>query len=226
MNSHSLLSMPVLMIMLTGGAVAELPDPPNSTVDGLQRVEDTQMAHVYAEPGVDLSVYNRILLMEPHIAFTSNWLGTQNSIPNQRVTAEDMQRIKSELSGLFREVFTEELQNNGGYVLVDGAAEDVLIVRPAILDLNVIAPATSRNRTQRSLITSAGSMTLYLELMDSVTGDMLVKAIDFKFDRSRTRVEAANNVRNERAAREMLGHWAELLRKGLDEARMLLDEDS
>ena len=222
MNTGNILRILFLYTTLTGIAAAELTNPPETTVDGLHRVTDTEMAYVYAKPAVDLAVYNRILLLEPHVAFTKNWLGTQNSIPNQLVRPQDMERIKSDLADLFMEVFKLELQNNGGYVLVDGVADDVLMVRPAIIDLNVIAPDTPGTRGTRSAITSAGSMTLYMELMDSVTGDMLVKAMDFKFDRSRTRIQASNRVRNEGAARDILGHWAELLRMGLDEARTVV----
>lgn len=188
-------------------------------MDGLHLVKDTKMARVYAKPDVDLSQYNRIYLTEPQIAFRKNWLQTQNSIPNQTVRKEDMLRIRTELAELFMEVFREELQNNGGYVLVDSVAEDVLIVHPAIVDLDVFAPDVPGTASTRSAIPSAGTMTLYVELIDSVSGDMLVKAIDNKYDRTRTRIQAQNRVRNEAAAREMIGEWAVILRLALDEAR-------
>jgi len=65
-------------------------------------------------------------------------------------------------------------------------------------------------------------MTLYMELFDSVTGDLLVKAIDNKFDRTRTHIQARNRMRNEAAARVMLNDWANLLRLALDEARTMV----
>ena len=198
--------------------------PPKTTVDGLNLIEGTKMALVYAKPGVDLSQYNRIFLLEPQVAFTKNWLKTQNSIPNQTVRKEDMERIKKDLAELFMEVFRQELQNNGGYVLVDGVADDVLIVRPAIIDLDVFAPDTPGTARSRSAIPSAGTMTLYMELIDSVTGDMLVKAMDNKFDRTRTRIQAQNRIRNEGAAREMLSNWANVLRLALDEARTVVSK--
>lgn len=214
----------ICCLVLSTAAVAVEGDPPEVTVDGLQLVKDTKMALVYAKPGVDLSQYNRIYLTEPQIAFTKNWLQTQNSIPNQTVRNEDMQRIKTDLAALFMEVFREELQNNGGYVLVDGIAEDVLIVHPAIVDLDVFAPDTPGTAGRRSAIPSVGTMTLYMELFDSVTGDLLVKAIDNKFDRTRTHIQAQNRVRNEAAAREMLNDWANLLRLALDEARTMVSQ--
>ena len=214
----------ILALTLSITAFANQGKPPEVTVDGLHRVKDTKMALVYAKPGVDLSQYNRIYLTEPQIAFTKNWLQTQNSIPNQTVRKEDMERIKTDLAALFMEVFRQELQNNGGYVLVDGIADDVLIVHPAIVDLDVFSPDTPGTARTRSAIPSVGTMTLYMELMDSVTGDMLVKAIDNKYDRTRTRIQAQNRMRNEAAAREMLGDWANLLRLALDEARSVVTQ--
>jgi len=193
---------------------------PEVTIDGLHLVKGTQLAHVYTKPNVDLSQYGRILLARPQIAFTKNWLRRQNAIPNTTITAADMENIKKNLSDLFMEVFKQELQNNGGYVLVDGAAEDVLAVNPAIVNLNVLAPDTPRTRGTRSAIDSVGEMTLYLELLDSVTGDMLVKILDHQVDRSRARIQLRNSIRNEAAAREMLTEWAVILRNGLDEARL------
>ena len=197
--------------------------PPEVTMDGLHLLKGTKMARVYAKPGVDLSQYNSIYLVAPQVAFTKNWQITQNRIPGTTVTNDDMQRMKSELASLFTTIFKQELQEKGGYTLVDEIAEDVLIVHPVIVDLNVISPATPRNRNSRSAIASAGSMTLYMELIDSVTGDKLVKAIDNKYDRTYPNLIRSNADRNEAAARELLGEWAELLRKGLDEARVVVN---
>jgi hypothetical protein len=132
--------------------------PPDVTVDGLFLVKDTKMALVYAKPGVDLSHYNRIYLTMPQVSFTKDWLKDQNSIPNRTIKKEDMQRIKYELATLFSEVFLKELQDVGGYTLVDSADEDVLIVHPVIVDLNVVAPDTPLTRNSRSLIAGIGTL--------------------------------------------------------------------
>ncbi len=222
MGVKELLAAFAFCTMLSVTTMAKEADVPEVTEDGLHRVKNTEVALVYAKPGVDLSRYNRIYLIEPRVAFTRNWLQTQNSIPDQTVRKEDMERIKRDLAELFMEVFRQELQNNGGYVLVDGVAEDVLIVHPAIVDLDVFSPDVPGTAGTRSAIPSVGTMTLYMELVDSVTGDKLVKIIDNKYDRTRTHIQAQNRTRNEAAAREMLGDWANLLRLALDEARTVV----
>lgn len=109
-------------IGMTVNVLAAERSAPEVTVDGLYLVDGTEMALVYAKPGVDLSQYDRFYVVEPQVAFEKNWLKDQNAIPNQYVRPEDMQRIKSELAALFTEVFKQELQNNGGYKLADAPA--------------------------------------------------------------------------------------------------------
>jgi hypothetical protein len=225
MPSRKFVSTLALCLIFTVGVVAAQVAPPTVTVDGLYLVKDTEMALVYAKPGVDLSQYNRIYLTMPQVSFTKDWLKDQNKVPNRTIKKEDMQRIKYDLATLFSEVFMKELQDVGGYVLVDAADEDVLIVHPVIVDLNVVAPDTPSTRNSRSLIAGVGSMTLYMELIDSVTGDMMVKTIDNKYRNDESPIPKPNKVRNEAAARDMLGEWAELLRKGLDEARAVVKGD-
>jgi hypothetical protein len=218
MNIRNVLTIFVLCMSMSVSVIAEEKMPPDVTMDGMYRIDGTKMALVYAKPDVDLSQYKRIYLVQPQVSFIKDWLNFQNIKLRQTVTVDDMQRIKTELANLFMEVFKDELQNNGGYELVDFAAEDVLIVHPSIVDLNVVSPDTPRTRNTRSAIASVGSMFLFMELIDSVTGDKLVKAMDNKYDQTRPR-PVSNKVRNEIAARDMLAEWAELLRLALDEAR-------
>ncbi len=116
------------------------------------------------------------------------------------------------------EVFTEELAK-GGYTLANERAEDVLIVKPAIIDLYINAPDVRTAGRTSTFTTSAGSMTLYLELYDSETDDLLAKALDPKADRDTGYMQWQTKVANYTAAKRMMQPWAEALRKGLDEAR-------
>ncbi|MDX2428538.1 MAG: DUF3313 family protein [Xanthomonadales bacterium] len=190
---------------------------PEYTVEGLKRIPDTKdIAVVYAEPGATLEQYKRVFLVEAAVAFKKNWQRDQ-SRGLTRVSSRDMERIKNEVKKLFAEVFTEELQK-GGYEMATERAEDVLIVRPAIIDLNINAPDVGSSGMSQTYTTTAGSMTLYLELYDSETDDLLAKAIDPTYDRNSGYMQWATSVSNRAAARRMMKPWAEVLRKGLDEA--------
>jgi len=207
----------VSLAMMTGFAIAEAPLA-DATVDGLQLVKDTNLSLVYAQPDADLSTYNRIYLTDPYIAFKKNWERSQNRDSANRVTADDMTRIKAQLAMLFSDVFIKTLEE-GGYELVTERAEDVLLVKPAIINLDIVAPTTSAPGISYTFSESAGEMTLYLELYDSVSDDLIAKALDRKIDRHTGYFRWHNRVSNRAAARRILQEWARVLKEGLDEAR-------
>ena len=197
---------------------------PEYTVEGLKLVPNTKdIALVWAEPGADLSQYDRVYLVEPYVAFKKNWKRETNRGLNQ-VSNRDMERIKTNVKELFIEVFTEELEK-GGYKLANERAEDVLLVKPAIIDLDVIAPNTSTMGLTHTFSESSGSMTLYMELYDSETDDLLAKAMDTRTDRGKGWMQYQTGPANRQAGIKMMRPWAEALVKGLDEAREVSRQD-
>ena len=112
----------------------------------------------------------------------------------------------------------EALQAPPAYKLVDSFAdgENVLILRPAIVNLDISAPDTNTVGMQRVYTTSAGEMTLVLELVDGTTGETLVRIVDRRQARDISRLQWSNSVTNAAEARRILRRWAEQLRKGLD----------
>jgi hypothetical protein len=188
------------------------------TIEGLQLVEDTKLALVYAQPGIDLGRYKRILLDDPYIAFKKNWQRDQNRLQAGWITTDDMTKIKLELSSLFMDVFSETLEE-GGYELVLESGEDVLLIQPAIINLDVVAPDTSSPGIKRTYSETAGEMTLYMELYDSVSGELLAKVLDRQEDRRTGFFEWQNRVTNRAAANRILQIWARVLKEGLDDAR-------
>ena len=214
-----ILSLIVLSMVTVTGIAKSKDDLPEYTVEGLKRIHNPKhMAIVYAEPGADLVQYDRIYLVEPYVAFKKNWKRDQNRSISQRVRTSDMEKIKVSVKDLFMEVFTKELEK-GGYELANERAEDVLIVKPAIIDLDVSAPDIASPGMTRTFTESSGSMTLYMELYDSETDDLLAKAIDQKADRGHGWMEWQTKVTNIAAGKRMMQPWAEALRQALDEAR-------
>jgi len=192
---------------------------PEYTVEGLKLIPNTKnLALVWAEPGADLAQYDRVYLVEPYVAFKKNWKRNQNRSISTRVTTSDMEKIKTKVGDLFMEVFTEELEK-GGYALANERAEDVLIVKPAIIDLDVYAPDIMSSGRSATFTDAAGEMTLYMELYDSETGDLLAKAMDAKTDRRHGYMQWQTGPANRAAAKRMMLSWAEALREGLDDAR-------
>ena len=68
----------------------------------------------------------------------------------------------------------------------------------------------------RSYSASAGAMTLYLELIDAETSEVLMRAYDSKADPD-SFVNYANRITNRQAADRMLKDWATRLRAAMDQ---------
>jgi hypothetical protein len=123
--------------------------------------------------------------------------------------------MKSGLAAEFKKVFTDELQNKGGYQVVDTAAPDVLVLRPALLNVEVNAPDIMRPGINATVVRSAGQMTLFLELWDSSTNTLLARIMDAEADDDAF-AKQANRVTNTQAADRILRDWAHELRERLD----------
>jgi hypothetical protein len=220
-----ILTLAILGVVSVTAIAKNKKEIPEYTIEGLKLVPGTKdISVVYAEPGANLAQYDRVYLAEPYVAFKKNWQRDQNRGVGQKVRTSDMDRIKIRVKELFMEVFTEELEK-GGYELANERAEDVLIVKPAIIDLNVNAPDIQSAGRSSTYTTTAGSMTLYLELYDSETDDLLAKALDPTTDRDMGIMQWSTGPSNRAAAKRMMKPWAEALRKGLDKAREPLPED-
>lgn len=191
--------------------------PPQETHDGLQLVPDTKVGLAYLKPGADFSGYDKVMILDTYVAFRKGWQQRQMATSVYKVTNHDMKKIKEATAELFREVFEEKLSEKDGYPVVESADTDVLLLRPAIIDLEVTAPDSQATRSY-NFATSAGAATLYLELFDSVSGEILARVLDRKSANYPGQLmRYSNRVTNRAAAREVLAGWAGLLRERLDE---------
>lgn len=208
--------------LLSPNLLAQSDDWPEVTEDGLVRMDDTRMAVVYAKPGATLAGYNKIMLMDPEVAFKKNWERDLRSGSASKLSSSsrvNTTRIKKQLAEEFKTVFTEKL-TSGGYEVVTEAGDDVLQVSPAIVNLAINAPELTGAGQTTQYIRSAGEMTLYVELFDSVTGDLIAKAIDRQIDKENNRMYTwANSSTNKVAAELILNGWADILVAALDEAK-------
>ena len=196
-------------------------DLPAMTEDGLKLVPSKRVDALYWRDGATLKPYTSVQLAECTVAFKKDWLRNQNQNRYDlatRVKPEDMDRIKAALSTRFNEEFTKVLEK-GGYKVVNEGGADVLVLRPAIINLDVTAPDVRTAGMTRTYTTSAGEMTLYVELFDSVTGAKIGQAIDRQRALDNGRITYTNSVTNTAEANRILRKWANLLVDALDEAK-------
>lgn len=203
--------------LLSLSALVTYAELPEISHDGLQRVKSKDVQVLYIKPGASLTQFKQVAMLDCFVAFRKNWQRDQNaSFP--RISSKDMEKIKTDLSGEFRKVFTDELQK-GGYSVTNDSADDVLVLRPAIIDLDITAPDVMEAGRSKTFATNAGSMTLYLELYDGATGEILARVVDSREARDNVRLMWQNSVTNRAEADVLLRKWASLLRTALDRAR-------
>lgn len=206
----------LMMAVLAATGVTAAGDLPQTSHDGLELRKSKVASVLYVRPGADFSRYKRLAILECPVAFSGDWERDKSRSRN-RLSVDDMEKMKADLSAEFRKIFTDELQNKGGYQIVGSAGDDVLVLRPAIVDLYVTAPDTQTAGRSYTLSESAGSMTLYLEIFDSVTGQILARVADRETSRGSGRIEWRNGVTNKAEADRILRRWASALRTRLDE---------
>ena len=97
-------------------------------------------------------------------------------------------------------------------------AADVLRIKPAITNLEIVKLAKQPGSHLYSFSEREGNMTLYLELYDSISGDIVARVIDRKGDRQTGYIQWQNRVSNRAAANRILQVWANSLKQGLDQA--------
>ena len=224
-NSYKPRRMPVaaalflssLLVAVAPSALAEEKSAePERTFDNLVAVEGAAVNMAFIDPDADFSVFKQVAILEPLVAFRSNWQRDQNRSRSRNISSRDMDRIKADVATMFERVFTERLEE-AGYKISEVQGDDVLVLRPAIIDLDITAPDTRSPGRSRTFTASTGAATLYMHLFDSVSGDIIGRAADRQSVRSGGgTLTWSNSVTNSADARRRLGRWADQLIGFLD----------
>lgn len=186
--------------------------------DNLVAVEDAQVAVAYIDPNADFSVFKRAMILDTFVSFRSGWeRDQQRGTRGTRISSNDMERIKTRVSELFNSVFIEALESDDGFEVVNEPDYDVLLIRAAIIDLDIAAPDTSSATRSRTYTADSGAATLYIELYDSVSGQIIGRAFDRQAARNPgSLMRWTNRASNTADARRVFSSWANSLRGFLD----------
>lgn len=151
-----------------------------ATWDGMVQVKSKKLALAYLLPNADFRAYSKVMFDTPEVAFSKNWQRDYNRSTmtlSGRVSDKDMLEAvdgaKQSLSKIFPERFTRE-----GYQVVTEPGPDVLRLSLAIIDLQVNAPERDLPGRSRTYAVDAGEATFAIEARDSLTGQLLGRAVD------------------------------------------------
>jgi len=191
------------------------------TTDGLVRVDNPVVAVAYRKPDIDLTPYTRFMLDPVEVAYQKDpgnvrRSGTGIGDENFALTPSQMESLR----GRFQEAVIEALTGDDGYELTTEPGPDVLRITAALIDLVVRVPTEMSGR-QDVYTRSYGLVTLILELRDSQSGEILVRAGDRR-DPTRdtsSSLASVNPAMVRSDTNRLFRHWADLLRERLDAFR-------
>jgi len=204
----------LLGLTVTSPSVAAA-DSSSSPFPGLELVDSKNVDRLYRRPDLDVSAYGKILIGEPVVEFSKNW--NPRNYGTYGLSAAQLKKIRVDLADLAKATFVKVL-GAGGYEVVTEAGDGVLEIIPSIVNLYINAPDTMTAGRSKTYAMDAGSMTLALQVSDSVTGTLLAVVYDHKRD-SGGRMQWATSASNRAAASRTLTGWAEQLKRELDAAR-------
>jgi len=196
---------------------------PLVTEEGLVRIKSKRAEVVYVQPGASLDGYDKIMLLEPKISFRKDWQRDWNrDNPMRRID----DRYLTETIATGKRLLTEEFQaalEKKDFRLVDQPGDGVLMVKPAIIDLDIFAPDPNQTAGawSRTYSNGSGRATLYLELFDSSSQQLLVRIMDTKDNENdgySWRIQR-NRASNMADARRAFSAWGTDLANGLIQAQ-------
>lgn len=122
----------VFCLLLAGGVQAAAEEEATRTYDDLVPVVGGKMQTAFIDPDADFSVFKRVAILKPAVAFRSNWQRDQNRSRTRNINSRDMDRIKEDVAKLFEQVFTERLEAAGYAITTESGDDDhVFLMRPA-----------------------------------------------------------------------------------------------
>jgi hypothetical protein len=209
----TIITMAALMFLFSPPVYADENQDTDPASAGLVSIADSKFDELLLKPGVDLSSYGKVIIEEPTVSMIAHWRRTHRDT----VTKRDEEKIKADTAARLKDELTKKLSEGGGLTIVEEKAEGVLLLKPAIINMNIYAPDTGAAGRRVSLVHSAGHATLELEIYDAASGELLAKARDHR-DSDRwgsTHLYRANRATNNREFRQIMSVWGERLREQL-----------
>lgn len=193
------------------------------TTDGLTVIEAKRNTETQIKKGVVWSEYTKYQIAPVEVSFRKNWKRDYNNDQKSlalQVTDKDMLRIKETVAKIVYEEFGKALQDKGGMKGVSEADSNTLLFKPRVINLDVYAPdVQSASAISRNYIKQAGRATLFLEVYDAVSGEILGRWVDTREDPDRGYFEWANRITNAERVRIIVASWARRLIEGMDKLK-------
>lgn len=215
-----LLSFATILLLVGCAPAPSIQQGPDAetTFDGLVRIDHSRFANAWVDPDVDLSQYNKIMAGDAVFEFRAVKKNTSPALARRANESEYWMsdKNKESLIEIVSEAFRTEMQKSKHFTAADAPGPDVLIIVGGLHDIVSRVPPDMIGRGDIYL-SSVGEATLVLELMDSLSGETIYRAIDRRAaERAGDTMMMSNTVTTKSEVRRLAQRWATRLREGLD----------
>jgi hypothetical protein len=190
--------------------------------EGLVEVKARQVDHAYLLPGADFRPYRKVILSGAEVAFAKNWLRDVNSnsaVRFGKVTQDQAAQIVAGMRSGFDLIWADAFKA-AGWEITTSPGEDVLHVKPSVVNLYINAPdAGGASGPTRTYTVHAGEATLILDVRDSRAGTLLGRVVDRRMSTDTNRLQVTDNVTNRAQFGTLFQKWAFIAAKGLEELK-------
>lgn len=192
---------------------------PNAEVsyDGLHAIDNSIFKAAWADPDIDFSRYDKIMAGGAFFEYRA----VKKTSGTSRARASDTEfyideKAREKLKELTSEIFNEELAKSSRFSVTDASGPDVLIIRGGLHDIVSQVPPDIIGRGDIYL-SSVGEITLILEVVDSMSGEVIFRAVERRAaERGGGMAMRSNSVNTRSEVRRLIRRWATTLRDGLD----------
>ena len=204
-----------LALGLVGFAQAQ--DDNATTYDGLVRIDKGAFKLSWADPDIDFAHYNKVIPGGAHFQFravkkTSNLQSQRSNAREFWISDKDKLKLEETVSGIFR----EEIAKSKKFEVVSEPGPDALVIRGGLFDIVSRVPPELMGRGEIYLH-SVGEATLVIEAIDSLSGEVIYRAVERRAAQSAAPgLMPANTVTTWSEVRRWARHWATRLTKALD----------
>lgn len=195
------------------------------TTDGLTIIKATTFTEKQIKNSVKWSEYTKYQISPGEVSFRKDWKRDYNRFQkslSMKVTDQDMLRIKNTVGKIVYEELDKALKDTGSLIKADEPDSNTLLFKPRVINLDLYAPEVQNAPViSRKYIRQAGLATLFLEVYDAVSGEILARWIDTREDSDRGYFEWANRITNAERVRNVVQIWTRRLVEGLDELKAI-----
>jgi hypothetical protein len=189
------------LALLTGCAAHDRDD----TEPELIKVESRAFDKLYQHPDRPLPEVRAVAIEAPSVEFSEQWLRTHRGDYTER----DLERIRKDYGEALQKALAEAFER-GQIQVVGSAGEADVVVRPALLRLNIYAPDLTQRGRRDQYVESAGNATFDLRLADPQSDQVLAHFVDHRETPAIVpgRVEETNRGMNYRLFRRAMDRWS------------------